>query len=78
MVTFIVVKQPEDKLNLRIKDENGSLVYQKKLRKPENRKMTFDIKSLPEGKYTFELKKGKEVLYTNSISKSSASIALSK
>jgi flagellar hook assembly protein FlgD len=77
-VTFIVVKEPEDKLNLKIKDERGSLVYEKRLRKPENRKITFDIKSLPEGKYTFELAKGKEVVYTNSISKGAASIALSK
>jgi flagellar hook assembly protein FlgD len=77
-VTFIVMKQPEDKLNLKIKDEKGSLVYEKRLRKPENRKITFDIKSLPEGKYTFELAKGKEVLYTNSISKGAASIAFSK
>ena len=77
-VTFIVKKQPEDKLNLKIRDESGSLVYVKRLGKPEIRKITFDIKSLPEGKYTFELVKGKEVLYTNSISKGAASIALSK
>jgi flagellar hook assembly protein FlgD len=77
-VTFIVVKEPEDKLNLKIKDERGSLVYEKRLRKPENRKITFDIKSLPEGKYTFELAKGKEIVYANSISKGAASIALSK
>jgi hypothetical protein len=77
-VTFIVMKQPEDKLNLKIKNESGSLVYERKLRKPENRKITFDIKSLPEGKYTFELIKGKEVIYTNSISKGAAIMALSK
>ena len=68
-VTFIVMKQTEDKLNLKIKEEDGSLVYEKRLRRPENRKITFDIKSLPEGKYTFELVKGKEVLYKNSFSK---------
>jgi flagellar hook assembly protein FlgD len=77
-VTFIVKKQPEDKLNLKIRDESGFLVYVKRLGKPEIRKITFDIKSLPEGKYTFELVKGKEVVYTNSISKGAASIALSK
>jgi len=77
-VTFIVMKQPEDKLNLKIKDENGSLVYEKRLRKPENRKITFDLKSLPEGKYTFELSKGKEVLYSNAVSKGDTSIAFSK
>jgi flagellar hook assembly protein FlgD len=77
-VTFIVMKQPEDKLNLKIKDEKGSLVYEKRLRRPENRKITFDIKSLPEGEYTFELAKGKEVVYKNFFSKESPSIALSK
>lgn len=77
-VTFIVMKQPEDKLNLKIKDEGGLLVYEKRLRRPENRKITFDIRSLPEGKYTFELAKGKEVVYKNSFSKESAAIALSK
>jgi flagellar hook assembly protein FlgD len=78
LVTFIVVKQPEDKLILKIKDENGSLVYEKRLRKPESRKITFDISSLPEGEYTFELGKGKEIVYTNSISKGADAIALSK
>ena len=68
-VTFIVMKQTEDQLNLKIKEEDGSLIYEKRLRRPENRKITFDIKSLPEGKYTFELIKGKEVLYKNSFSK---------
>jgi flagellar hook assembly protein FlgD len=77
-VTMIVMKQPEDKLNLKIKDENGSLVYEKRLRKPENRKITFDLKSLPEGDYTFELAKGKEVVYANSVTKESASMAFSK
>jgi flagellar hook assembly protein FlgD len=75
-VTFILVKEPEDKLNLKIKDEKGSLVYEKRLRKPENRKITFDIKSLPEGKYTFELLKNREVVYSNSILKGSEAIAL--
>ncbi len=78
LVNFIVVKEPKVKLNLKIKDESGSLVYMKRLRRPENRKITFDISSLPEGKYTFELVKGKEVVYSNSISKEAASIALAK
>jgi hypothetical protein len=65
-------------LNLRIKDENGWLVYAKSWRKPESRKITFDIKSLPEGKYTFELAKGKDVVFTNSVSKGVPSIAFSK
>ncbi len=77
-VTFIVVKEPEDKLNLKIKDEKGSLVYEKSLRKPESRKITFDLKSLPSGEYTFELVKGKDVLYSNSVSKGSAPMAFSK
>ena len=77
-VTFIVVKEPEDKLNLKIKDEKGSLVYEKSLRKPESRKITFDLKSLPSGEYTFELVKGKDVLYSNSVSKGSAQMAFSK
>jgi len=77
-VTVIVMKQPEDKLNLKIRDDEGSLVYEKSLRKPENRKITFDIKSLPEGKYTFEVAKGREILYTNTMVKGSGSIALAK
>jgi hypothetical protein len=77
-VTFIVMKEPDDKLNLKIKDENGSLVYEKRLRKPVNRKITFDLKNLPEGKYSFELAKSKDILYTNNVTKGAASIALSK
>ena len=77
-VTFIVMKQPDDKLNLKIKDESGSMVYEKRLRKPENSKITFDLRNLPEGIYSFELVKGREVLYSNSLSKGSESIALAK
>jgi len=77
-VTMIVMKQPEVKLNLKIRDEKGSVVYEKRLNKPENRKITFDLKSLPEGNYTFELAKGKEVMYSNSVSKESATMAFSK
>jgi flagellar hook assembly protein FlgD len=76
-VTMIVMKQPEDKLNLKIKDENGSVVYEKKLRKPESRKIIFDIRSLPAGEYTFELAKDKEVLYSNAVSKDTYSLAFS-
>lgn len=77
-VTVIVMKQPETKLNLKIRDEEGSLVYEKRLRKPENRKITFDIGSLPEGKYIFEVAKGREVLYTNTLLKGSGPVALAK
>ena len=77
-VTFILMKQPTDKLNLKIKDAEGNIVYEKRLRKPDNRKITFDISSLPEGLYTFELKKGKETLYNTSITKGNTSIASSK
>jgi hypothetical protein len=77
-VTFILMKQPTDKLNLKIKDAEGNLVYEKRLRKPDNRKITFDISSLPEGLYTFELKKGKETLYNSSITKEHTSFASSK
>lgn len=77
-VTFILMKQPTDKLNLKIKDAEGNLVYEKRLRKPDNRKITFDISSLPEGSYTFELKKGKETLYNSSITKGNTSFASSK
>jgi len=76
-VTLIVMKQPEDKLNLKIRDEEGSVVYEKSLRKPENRKINFDLSKLPEGGYTFELTKGKQILYSNHVSKGSNSVALS-
>jgi flagellar hook assembly protein FlgD len=75
-VTLIVVKQPEDKLNLKIKDENGSLVYEKRLRTPESKKITFDVSSLPDGKFTFELVKNREVVYSNSIVKENEAMAL--
>jgi hypothetical protein len=76
-ITVIVVKQPEDKLNLKIKDEEGSVVYEKSLRKPENRKIDFDLGNLPEGNYTFEVLKRRDTIYTNSLIKGSNSIALS-
>lgn len=76
-VTMIVMKQPEDKLNLKIRDDEGSVVFEKSLRRPENRKIEFDLSQLPEGSYTFELRKGRQVVYTNLVSKESNTIALS-
>jgi hypothetical protein len=76
-VTVIVMKHPTEKLNLKIRDEEGMVVYEKSLRKPENRKIDFDLRNLPVGSYTFEIAKGRHVLYSNSVSKSSNAIALS-
>ena len=76
-VTFIVMKQPEDKLNLKIKDEDGSLVYEKRLRRPENRKITFDIKSLPKVNTLSNWQRERK-LYIKILFKRLASIALSK
>jgi hypothetical protein len=74
-VTFIVMKQPDDKLNLKIRDEKGNLVYEKRLCKPSSRKITFDMHNLAEGNYTFELAKGKLVLYSNGITLGSETLA---
>jgi hypothetical protein len=68
-VNLIVSKLPEDKLYLKIKNEKGSVVYSKRLTRPESRKFSFDFTDLPEGNYTFQVAKGRELIYSNEVSK---------
>jgi flagellar hook assembly protein FlgD len=70
MVTLILEKKPGEVVTIKIKEENGRLVYQKKIKKVDSTKIKFDIRELPDGEYTFELVKDKQVLYSKKINKS--------
>ncbi len=70
MVTLILEKKPGEVVTIKIKEENGKLVYQKKIKKVDSTKIKFDIRELPDGEYTFELVKDKQVLYSKKINKS--------
>ena len=70
MVTLLLEKKPGEVVTIKIKEENGKLVYQKKIKKVDSTKIKFDIRELPDGEYTFELVKDKQVLYSKKINKS--------
>ncbi len=76
MVTMLVDKKPGTTVVLKVKEENGKLLYQKRIKKHNSSKIKFDIKEFPSGVYTFELVKNKEVLYTKKIDKSENTLAV--
>ena len=76
MVTMIVDKPPGEKVNVRIKEGNKKVLYQKRIKKDDKTKVKYDISEFPSGEYTFELVKGKEVLYTKTITKKDESIVI--
>ena len=74
--TLVLKKETGQKVTIKIKEENGSLIHQKNLRKVENNIVTYDISALPEGKYEFEVKVGKNVIYSKTLRKSGGTIAM--
>lgn len=75
MVTLVLEKKPGEVVTIKIKEENGKLVYQKRIKKIDSTKTKFDIREFPSGEYTFELIKDKKVLYSKKISKSENVVA---
>jgi len=78
MVTLVLEKKPGEVVTLKIKEENGKLVYQKRIKKVDSTKIKFDIREFPAGEYKFELVKGTKVLYSKTIIKSDRKLAASE
>ena len=74
--TLVLKKETGQKVTIKIMEENGSLIHQKNLKKAENNKLTYDISALPQGKYKFEIKVGKSVVYSKTLKKSEGTIAM--
>ena len=73
---LVLKKETDEKVTVKLKNENGTLIHQKVLRKAENNRLTYDISALPEGKYQFEIKSGKNIIYSKTLNKSAATIAM--
>ena len=76
LITMIVEKAPGEKLNFRIKESNKQVLYQKRIKNDDKTIVKYDISKFPSGEYTFELVKGKEVLYSKTITKKDAAIVM--
>jgi len=50
----------------------------KNVRKANDSKITYDVAQLPDGSYTFEVVKDKEVVYSQVIRKGAGTLAMSK
>ena len=74
--TLVLKKETGQKVCIKIKEENGTLIHQKNLRKAESNTVEYDISALPEGNYKFEIKSGKNVLYSKTLKKSEGTIAM--
>jgi len=77
-VTLILMKETDDKVTVKLKNDNGSLVYQKKIRKSNDNKIKYDLEKLPKGSYTFEVVKEKEIVYTKVVRKGEGTLAMTK
>ncbi|MBN2173821.1 MAG: DUF3244 domain-containing protein [Bacteroidales bacterium] len=77
-VTLILSKADGEKVDVRLKDDEGSLLYNDRIKKSNKNKITYDITELPKGTYTFEVLKDREVVYSKEVRKGVSSVALSK
>ena len=77
-VTLILMKETDDKVIVKLKKENGSLVYQKRIKKSNDNKITYDLEKLPKGSYTFEVVNNKEVVYSKALRKGEGTLAMTK
>jgi len=75
MVTLILEKKPGELVTVKVKDEDGKVLYTKRMKKVDTTKTKFDIQKFPAGTYTFELVHDREVLYTKTINKTENTIA---
>jgi hypothetical protein len=74
-VTLILRKESGEKLIVKVSDSEGSMVHQKRIKKADDSKITYDISDLPQGTYTFEVIKDKEVVYTQNVRKGEGMVA---
>lgn len=75
MVTLVLEKKPGELVTVKVKDEDGKVLYTKRMKKVDTTKTKFDIHEFPAGAYTFELVHNREVLYTKRINKTENTIA---
>ena len=73
---LILKKEENQKVTVKLKEEDGRLIHQKVLKKAVNNRLTYDVSALPEGKYQFEIKSGKNIICAKTINKSAATIAM--
>ena len=75
-ITLILAKSSESVVKLRVKSESDRVLYQKRFKKADNARIKYDISEFPSGEYTFELIKGKDVLYSQKFSKKEGTVAI--
>ena len=78
MITMILEKEPGEKVNLRIKQSDSEILYQKRMNNVDKARVKFDISDFPSGEYTFELVRGNKVLYTKNFAKKDETVAFVK
>ena len=77
-VTMILSKTPESKVKLQVKSSADEILYSKKFNKTDKARVKYDISEFPSGDYTFEVVKGKDVLYSQKFSKRDGTLAIAK
>lgn len=76
MVTMLIEKEPGVVVSLKVKEEDGNVIYRKKIKKDNLSRTRFDISQFPSGLYTFELVKKNETIYSKVIDKQESAIAV--
>jgi len=75
-VTMIMTKDDDQEVKVRMTDSNEKVLYERKYRKINNVKVKYDVSEFPSGEYTFEVLKGKEVIYNKNFTKREGTVAL--
>ena len=67
-ITLLMEKAPRELVKIKVY-EDGKLLYAQRVKKEATANITYDISQFPDGKYTLEVVKDKEVVYTTAIKK---------
>jgi hypothetical protein len=67
-VTLLMEKAPRELVRIKVYEGN-KLIYMQRVKKEATANITYDISEFPDGNYTIEVVKDKEVVYTSDIKK---------
>lgn len=76
-ITLLMEKAPRELVKIKVY-EDGKLLYAQRVKKEATANITYDISQFPDGTYTLEVVKDKEVVYTSAIKKGPEVLAENK
>lgn len=75
LVTFRMEKAPDEVVKVRLYNEKGSLMANRRFKKLTNIKLRYDLSECPEGIYTIKVKSGDDIVYSQPVNYPERSLA---